>query len=114
MSNPGRRVARRFGWWFATTSGGFSIGGALIAGDYTSLGTLVGNTIIASSSNFVSSEINAPGVGSFSAIGEDFGLHVVSLADEGIKGCLVDFDGWEAADGSLIYPTSPVPFACSK
>jgi hypothetical protein len=101
--------------WSSTTSAGFTVGAALFSGDYESLGELVGNTLPFAPTNQLSAAINAPGLGSYEAKGAKFGLHISSLTENGITGCLVDFDAFvRKGDGVELKPASPIPFACAK
>jgi hypothetical protein len=101
--------------WTSTTKGGFSISAALFGGDYGSIGELVGNTLIFAPGNQLASSINSPGLGSYDAKGASFGLHITSLTDDGITGCLVDFDAfYRKGDNLELKPASPIPFACAK
>lgn len=101
--------------WTSTTNGGFSIGAALFSGDYDSLGELVGNTMPYAPGNQLNSEINAPGLGSYEAVGANFGVHISSLTEEGITGCLVGVDAFvRKADNLELTPGSTIPFACAN
>lgn len=101
--------------WSSTTNGGFTISAALFSGDYASLGELVGHTLPYSPSNQLAADINAPGLGSYEAQGASFGLHISSLTDGGITGCLVGFDAFvREADNDVLPIVAPIPFACGS
>lgn len=99
--------------WSSTTKAGFTISAALFSGDYASLGELVGNTLPYAPTNQLSSNLNAPGLGSYDAKGAGLGLHISSLTEKGITGCLVGFDAYvRKGDALELKPASPIAFAC--
>ena len=101
--------------WSSTTNGGFTISAALFSGDYASLGELVGHTLPYSPSNQLAADINAPGLGSYEAKGAEFGLHISTLTEGGITGCLVGFDAFvREADNDVLPISAPIPFACGS
>lgn len=50
---------------------------------------------------------------SYDAKGAGLGLHISSLTEEGITGCLVGFDAYvRKGDALELKPASPIAFAC--